>query len=118
MLLKVDQTLLMMKTDNIEKKIIIHLAIENNRTNIVRFLVGDPALFRLNRQKPSPSMADPINQTAQSIPTNLMNTTETAEQSDSKVNLNILTVKNGQGNTAVHMLVETGQKAMIKWVLN
>ena len=118
MLLKVDQTLLMMKTDNLEKKIIIHLAIENKRTNILRFLVGDPALFRLNRQKPLTSSVDPINQTAQSIPTNLMNTTDIAEQSESKANINILTIKNGQGNTAIHTLVETGQKAMIKWVLN
>ena len=95
---------------------IIHLAIEHSRTNIVRFLVGDPALFRLNRQKPSPSSLDAINQ-SHSV-SKLLNTTDIIDQSDSKANMNILTVKNDEGNTAVHLLVETGQKATIKWVLN
>ena len=76
MLLKVDQTLLTMETDNEAKQTIIHLAVKQSKTNIVRHLIGDPALFRLNRLKTGQSTSDAINI---SVSTKLLNTNDTID---------------------------------------
>lgn len=59
MLLKTDQTLLCMPTEDDEQSYIIHQAVMQNNPSIIRYLLGNPAYFRLFReQKENSSIQD------------------------------------------------------------
>ena len=50
-LLKTDQTLLCMPTENDDQSYIIHQAVSNNNPTIIRYLLGNPAYFRLFKEQ-------------------------------------------------------------------
>ena len=59
MLLKTDQTLLCMPTEDDEQTYIIHQAVMQNNPSIIRYLLGNPAYFRLfSEQKDNSSIRD------------------------------------------------------------
>lgn len=50
-LLKTDQTLLCMPTENDDQSFIIHQAVTCNNPTIIRYLLGNPAYFRLFKEQ-------------------------------------------------------------------
>lgn len=56
-LLDTDKTLLCMQTENDDLSYIIHLAVTHNKLDMIRYLLGSPAFFRLFSEKQDPSQS-------------------------------------------------------------
>ena len=59
-LLKEDPTLLCMPTENEAATYIIHQAVIKNNLTIIRYLLGDPAYFRLFKEPKEMSLAESL----------------------------------------------------------
>ena len=105
-LLETDKTLLCMETENEDAQMIIHLAVVRNNLTIIRFLLGNPAYFRLS--------SEPMNAVSKSG--SVKPKLEAEAGAEELLEENILSVKDGLGNTAVHLMFKHSQAATVRFV--
>ena len=88
---------------------------------IIRYLIGSPPVFRLYQplppSKPLQLSSGTIEQAQLSLSVSQRMQTVEIGESETKQR-NILTLRDGLGNTILHKLVDMNQLNNIKWILN
>ena len=113
-----------MQTENEEKETIIHIAVTHNKMSTLRYLIGTPQLFRLFKplppNKPLQLSSGTIDQAqlSLSVSQRMKNSNDETIYQEANEPKNILTLKDGLGNTILHKLVEMNQLNTIKWILS
>ena len=111
-----------METENAEANMIIHLAVKHNNMGIIRYLLSNRSFFHLfedeNESKPeapSPGRQGSSDRSPLRSPEPINKTNQATINPDQEEN--ILTLQNGEGNTAIHLMYKHAQFEMLKFVL-
>lgn len=113
-LIETDKTLLCMETENEDAQQIIHLAAAKNNLTIIRYLLGNPACFRLYNERSDKQLYSSArsSQRVQKVDPYR----SVVEETQALLEENLLTVEDGLGNTAVHLMFKHSQAATVKFV--
>ena len=120
-LLEADKTLLCMPTEDEHLSYIIHLAVQENNQTIIRYLLGDPAFFRLLSDKSEYSyglivnnqnQVDPYARPEDDLPVDVTEETglktggrpRSAGLREETPEETLLTLKDGKGNSPIHLM--------------